>query len=154
MIFTYRFLDEQVVELLKHIFSRVAATKDKISLCVRSVKELDEKQRVVVGQLLKYLSKGFLLLRLHMNCCTMASLLQDVDNKVEQKITLAVQKKVDISFLMKILATPRPNGHGKQRAIHLHFYGRNVEGIYQLAWETLYAIKKVLLGILTFKFVN
>jgi hypothetical protein len=135
-----------VFELLTQIFPCIAAKENPIRMRISFSKEVAaEKQRVFGGQLLDIFCSRFcstfLQIRLSNINSSMASIqfLEETDHRVLQEIRFNIKEKYDIPIVMKMLVTPRADG--KQRAIVLDF-PKN-----QLARETLYAIKKVLLGI-------
>jgi hypothetical protein len=137
-------LDQEVVELLTHIFPCI----NNEIIMTFNLKELDEEHCAIVGQLLNCFGKGLLTgFYVHIDSPIMVDrikMLHEIDKA--GPIYFCIKDKSGIPIVMKILETPTANG--QQRVMYIHFY--SVFGL--SAQELLYAIKKVLLGTVQLHF--
>jgi hypothetical protein len=109
-------LNDQVLAFIKIIAPHL---KNEIHICIgllMEMKNLDEQQRGFMKQLLQIIRKNRrtdITVRLDN-----IPFMPDMDNKT-RLIFLAVNADTDIPLLMKMLATPRPDGQQKVIGLYI-----------------------------------
>jgi hypothetical protein len=127
-------LDQQVLAFFAHIIPCLAKSGVKIFLHSHSNKS-DAKQYALLDQLLNILGDGLPKNKLYSDVPNIHNpYLLDMYNKMKQ-IILSLNDYTDIPVLMKILASPRPDG--QQRVIYVPSQVR------YMTWVMLKAIKEV-----------
>jgi hypothetical protein len=139
-----RFLDEQVLAFFKLIAHSMHAKPISISIIMEK-SNIDDKQCAYVNQLLQILRENKSPSQIsHLNC-QMANIqyLQHVDNQIS-RIHLDGYEDSDILHLIKMLASPRPDG--QQRVIYLNLGEelaiKMVKSIKKVCIEEYYSLSK------------
>jgi hypothetical protein len=131
-------LDDQVLAFIKIIAPRLTGIYMYFVMAM-DVGYMDAQQRGHMNQLLQIFreEKPPNALLAIFTMLDNIPYLPDLDNKTRQ-LKLGVNADMDMQLLMKMLATPRPDG--QQRVIRLFFLGN---GNYQSAMKMLDTIKQV-----------